>query len=338
MLARPQLEFTDKSLSQENVWRKPDRSPLCMPSHAPGHQYPWLSAAIPSKDAAAFIIPLPGVLLGSRSQDLAPRKASTKNARPSKALTLVRKGQFLYGAVQMNGSDIELATTHAYTVILDALREMPECRLLRVWHYLPDINSENNGIERYQAFSRARYDAMAAYGYQMADDLPAASAIGTKSDHLVVHFIAAQGLATSIENPRQMSAYRYPRQYGPRSPSFSRAILHNGKNQQQLFISGTASIIGHTTVAPLEPERQTLITLENLSLLLDSAGFPALSKLGSNADWCVYVRARHLVAAIDPILRERFGKDSRISYLEGDICRQDLLVEIEGLIHRPIAP
>ena len=57
---------------------------------------------------------------------------------------------------------------------------------------------------------------------------------------------AAQRVAltgTPVENPRQVSAYRYPREYGPQSPTFARALLPPSP-RVPLLLSGTASIDG----------------------------------------------------------------------------------------------
>jgi len=64
----------------------------------------------------------------------------------------------------------------------------------------------------------------------------------------VVYFLASPARARALENPRQISAYRYPRDYGPDSPTFSRAAIAAATVGQQLFISGTASILGHESV------------------------------------------------------------------------------------------
>ena len=60
-----------------------------------------------------------------------------------------------------------------------------------------------------------------------------------------IYFLAGAHPAHILGNPRQVNAYDYPSLYGPRSPSFARASLYRSDSATQLFISGTASVVGH---------------------------------------------------------------------------------------------
>ena len=123
--------------------------------------------------------------------------------------------------------------------------------LLRVWNYFADINLEFDGLENYQRFCRARAAAFQQRFGEFVPRLPSASAIGTESGSSVVYFIAACQPGVHRENPRQLSAYSYPPQYGPRSPSFARATLNRFDGRDVFFISGTASIVGHAELGGL---------------------------------------------------------------------------------------
>lgn len=278
-----------------------------------------------------FTIPLHPVV--------APCKASIwtcsqapRISQSSETFSLVETDRLLLGSIRLPAERIEHATKLAYRTIQKTILQRPGFRLIRLWNYLPGINLADEGVERYRLFSRARHDVLASSGYRMSSDLPAASAVGSANGPLVIHFLAGPGELTTVENPRQVSAYRYPRTYGPRSPSFSRAVIYNSELGRQLFLSGTASIIGHETIAPLEPEKQTHVTLDNLSALLDSAGYPKLNSLGSSASWVVYIRDPSHIDRIQPLITDHLHPDARIIYLQGDICRKDLMVEIEGTV------
>ncbi|MEY4684989.1 MAG: hypothetical protein RLZ25_1448 [Pseudomonadota bacterium] len=253
-------------------------------------------------------------------------------SHPSDNLTLTQTDHLLFGTVRLPAERIEYATQQAYRSILAIIQQHPGFRLIRLWNFFPGINLEDEGVERYRLFSRARYDALASSGYRMSSDLPAACAVGSKEGPLVIHFLAGNGALTTLENPRQISAYHYPRTYGPRSPSFSRAVIHSAHEGRQLFLSGTASIIGHETVAPLDPEMQTRVTLDNVAALLESANYPSMNALGSLASWVVYVREPSHIHQIRPLICDHIHPESGIVYLQGDICRKDLMVEIEGTI------
>ncbi len=121
---------------------------------------------------------------------------------------------------------LQAATRRAYERILGALRARGYPHLLRIWHFFPRITSVENGIERYQAFCVGRHQALSS-AVDFERTLPAATAIGSQGDGLLLYFIAATNPGLQVENPRQVSAFHYPRQYGPKSPSFSRAILQH---------------------------------------------------------------------------------------------------------------
>jgi len=259
--------------------------------------------------------------------DQAPRQSLR-----SDSLTLTQTDHLLFGTVRLPSERIEQATRLAYRSIQKTIQHHPGFRLIRLWNFFPGINDSDEGNERYRLFCRARHDVLASSGYRMSSDLPAASAVGSKEGPLVIHFLASNGNMKTVENPRQMSAYLYPRAYGPRSPSFSRAVIHSAGKGRQLFLSGTASIIGHETIAPRDPEMQAKVTLDNLSSLLASAGYPSIRNLGKEASWIVYIRDPGHIHQIRSIISNHMHSESRIAFLQGDICRQDLMVEIEGTI------
>jgi chorismate lyase/3-hydroxybenzoate synthase len=120
----------------------------------------------------------------------------------------------------------EHTAQRAYAQLLCALDELGCPHLLRVWNYFPSINADEQGMERYQRFCIGRHRAFEHhYRNRMIERLPAASAIGTRDSNLIIYFIAARDLGQHLENPRQVSAYCYPKKYGPASPTFSRASV-----------------------------------------------------------------------------------------------------------------
>jgi chorismate lyase / 3-hydroxybenzoate synthase len=230
-------------------------------------------------------------------------------------------------------SALHEATTQAYREICATVDAENYPHLLRVWNYLPDINRDSHGSERYRQFNSARQHALRESGRSLAGNVPAASALGAVSDSpLVVYFLAGRTAPSFVENPRQLSAYHYPRQYGSHSPVFSRATLWRQPDGLALFISGTASIVGHRSLHIGDTAAQTRETLTNIEALLAEANRVARGvhfQLGALA-LKVYVRRPADLSVIKAELSAALGDSARVIYLRADICRQDLLVEIEA--------
>ena len=77
------------------------------------------------------------------------------------------------------GSALQSATELAYSEIFAVLEALGIPHLLRVWNYLPDINAETHGSERYWQFNSARQDAFIACGRTVAGAVPAACGVGS---------------------------------------------------------------------------------------------------------------------------------------------------------------
>src|SRR5437763_15542942 len=96
--------------------------------------------------------------------------------------------------------------------------------------------------------------------------------------------------------------------------------------------SGTSGIVGHTSMHDCDPVAQTRETHANIEALLAEANrvaHGARFELGALA--CkVYVRRPADLPVIKAELAAALGAGARVIYLQADICRQDLLVEIEA--------
>jgi chorismate lyase/3-hydroxybenzoate synthase len=237
-------------------------------------------------------------------------------------------GNALFGVLQIEQSGGLADTTRAaYERIIDCVDRQGFPHLLRLWNYFPQINAPESGLERYRCFSAGRHDAFVAKGRTIGPGTPAACALGTASGPIVIYFLAATHAGTAVENPRQVSAYDYPIQYGPRSPSFSRATRVGGGPQPMLLISGTASIVGHETVHPGDARQQLEETLTNLRAVSADTAHGDGGRLYLKA----YLRDAAYLPFVQTRLRAEFGPQAHIAYLQADICRSDLLLEIDGL-------
>ncbi len=231
------------------------------------------------------------------------------------------------------GTALQVATERAYRAIFATLDELAYPHLLRVWNYVPRINADTHGMERYRQFNNARRETLAACGRDVTGNVPAACALGSAAGSpLVIYFLASRDAPRVVENPRQISAYEYPPQYGPR-PVFSRASVMQDRSTSMLFISGTASIVGHETLHAGDAAAQTRETLANIDALLEEANRMMRGPrfdIGRLA-FKVYVRNSGDLPVVQSQLQAALGPDAQLMYLQADICRQDLLVEIEAI-------
>jgi len=216
----------------------------------------------------------------------------------------------------------------------DLLLAAEGMHLCRIWNFIPDINGRtDSGLERYQAFSKARsLEFEARFGPDFRRRLPAASAVGAGSDNVVVWFVAASREATHVENPRQVPAYDYPPEYGPRPPSFSRATRVSFDGETDIFVSGTSAVVGSDTVAPNDTRAQLECTLENLAAVSGACGLGPNLGGGRAAfrQFSVYLRRPEDKSWILPALEGRlFGTGDLVSVAKADICRAELNIEIE---------
>jgi chorismate lyase/3-hydroxybenzoate synthase len=228
--------------------------------------------------------------------------------------------------------DLGEVALRAFSGIFEFLQRSNYANLIRVWNYFPEINAIENNMERYRSFSIGRHEAFVRY-QKKVEDSPAACALGSHGGSLVIYFIATRSPGLQIENPRQVSAYNYPEQYGPRSPTFSRATLAFQDATPTLFISGTASILGHETVYPASVSLQTRETLVNIRTVIAQAALKGFAPVdfATGLALKVYVRHAEDFAEVVNIIQEEFGKPAELIVLQADICRADLLVEIEAV-------
>ncbi len=228
-------------------------------------------------------------------------------------------------------TDIGAATLAVYRELLHRVGELGYPHLVRIWNFVPAINNGLGDEEVYARFNRGRALAFDQLGLQ-PHQYPAATGVGSPAESsLTVIIFASRSQPLAIENPRQVSAYRYPRHYGPRSPAFARAMLLPDRAGGNLFISGTASIVGHESLhADIESQLQE--TLANLDQLMGAVGarLPGTA-FGPGRSWRVYLRDPADLERVEPEITRRLGNRESVVFLQADICRRELRVEIEGV-------
>lgn len=250
------------------------------------------------------------------------------------AIRYSHDGALMFGVLEWEEPDggILHASAHAYAAMMAFWRDSGYPHLLRIWNYFDAITEGEGDGERYRQFCVGRVQGL---GDVDTRTLPAATAIGSRDGRRVlqVYWLAAREPGLPLENPRQVSAYRYPREYGPQSPTFARALLPPS-SRVPLLLSGTASIVGHASQHADSLRAQLDETLTNLDSLLGAARerAPTLSPhLDGTSRLKVYVRDAVDADAVAAQLEARLGTRVPWLMLHADVCRRELLVEIEGM-------
>lgn len=242
-----------------------------------------------------------------------------------------RGGGWLYAAVECHEKDHggpAGAAEYAYRLLSAFVAAATERHVQRIWNYLGAINAGAGDDERYKQFCNGR---IAGMGDVFAQGFPAASAIGHHADPglLQVYLLATDREGTRVENPRQVSAWRYPRQYGRTPPSFARATLLPANDV--LAISGTAAVVGHASAHAGDLGAQLAETRRNLDALLAEGGLP--DGFDARAPLKAYVRHPGDVGVVRDFAQACWP-EAPLLVVHGDICREELLVEIDGWRYR----
>lgn len=244
-------------------------------------------------------------------------------------------GRFLYsGGWQGDlSADIGVQSREVFQRIggLLAAEEFAVDSIVRQWNYIERITVHEAGRQHYQMFNNARGEFYASG--QWVNGYPAATGIGSRCGGVLVDFDAVKFknticFCTSIDNKLQVAAHAYSdnvlKEGGSEkaSPKFERAKSLNFDQQRIVYVSGTASIRGEESLGVGSIERQTKITLENISLLTDNMPMSSAR---------VYLKHREDYEVVKHCFALR-EKNVAVLFVEADVCRDELLIEIEGIV------
>lgn len=222
-------------------------------------------------------------------------------------------------------------------------------QVIRTWLYLGDIVGPEADTQRYKELNRARTDFYEHFtfgqnctpaGWQRAV-YPASTGIGTSGKGIMMSCIALDNsrsdlLLVPLENPQQTAAFDYGSHYSPRSPKFCRAMAVAAGDSATIFVSGTASITQSETRHVGDVEGQTDLTLDNIEALISEGNFCRhnVPGLGATLDDLalvrVYIKRQEDFEKCRAVCRKRLGELPTV-YAVADVCRPELLVEIEGV-------
>jgi chorismate lyase/3-hydroxybenzoate synthase len=280
------------------------------------------------------------------AQRLWGERAEERRFDGGRALLRVREGgEFLWlewtirGASELADADFSAAVARAYAALGELLRQRAR-HPLRIWNYLAQIRrSGSAGFTRYELFNAGRRAGYASwFGERLERGLPASSAVGCPGEDWVVHVLAAGEAGVPVENPRQRPAYRYSPRYGPVAPCFARATLVPRPGAEPwAVLSGTASIVGEDSRHAGDLRAQLGETLDNLASVVSAcavrARLPAPREpLALCRELRAYVPQPQHAVAVQEALRRALPQLERLELVQAELCRPELLVELEGVL------
>lgn len=252
------------------------------------------------------------------------------------------------GAATLNAADFQRHSTEAYELIAERLRQCRAVYPVRLWNFIPGILAPLGDLpHRYMVFNAGRFEAFTQW-LGSRDDfdrcIATASGVGHTGDDLFIHCLAASDPGRPIENPRQTSSYRYSKRYGPLPPCFARAtrLTVSPSRFPWLLVGGTASVHGEESMHRGDLQAQAGETFQNLASVV-RAGLNHKAPVTRLDDREVddmlerlrylrvyYVHQEHLYT-ISRLIAKRFPDARDVEYVQAELCRPELLVEIEGV-------
>lgn len=244
-------------------------------------------------------------------------------------------GRFLYaGGFQSDiiFETVEVQSKEVFRIIdgLLDLEDIPINHIIRQWNYIEDITGFQGPNQNYQSFNNGRSEF---YGQtSWTNGYPSATGIGTNLGGIVVDFDAAvftspNAFATPIDNKLQIAAHSYSRkvlkdaQDRKSTPKFERAKSMTFGDRRFIYISGTAAIRGEESLKGVGLEKQLRTTMENIAQLTGDAQLKILR---------IYLKNKHDYPLAVKLM-EGYNLSIPVSYMCAGVCRDELLVEIEGI-------
>jgi chorismate lyase/3-hydroxybenzoate synthase len=257
---------------------------------------------------------------------------------PADAFTLVTAR--VADVPDLTPAELEQQTFAAYVSIAEQLAASAHRHPVRFWNHVPFITEPADaGRDNYMVFNAGRFRAFSDwYGgpARFEREVATASATGHWGRDLVVHCLATDAAGAAVNNPRQVAPYHYSQRFGPLPPCFARATRLESRGL--LLVGGTASVRGEDSVHIDDLAAQCRETYVNLAALVSAAIGRRLTPsvklprlLSAFRDLRVYYPDRAHEREIEQSIRANFPNLAGLEMLHADLCRAELLVEIEGV-------
>ncbi len=216
--------------------------------------------------------------------------------------------------------------------------------ITRTWIYIHDIDGLDKSDNNYQGMNHARKEIYNKINFagrtDSLVDFPASTGIGLQDRALTYSTLACKpgmlNKVISIENQAQTPAFEYPEVESKFQPLFSRAIALLDEEKALCSVSGTASILEAKSMYIGDAEKQTEVTLDNIENLISKDNLKANNIEVANGgleavvQFVVYIKYPENLDKIKSICQKRLPADIPQFYVHADVCRDDLLVEVEA--------
>lgn len=245
------------------------------------------------------------------------------------------EGSYMY-AGGFHGENIQdniaKQSKEAFQKIERLLRKegFPINSIVRQWNYIEQITKNSKEGQNYQGFNNARGNFYSLGNWSKG--YPAATGIGASLGGILIDldavvFTSPYCYVTPIDNKLQVAAHSYSsevlKKAGEKNstPKFERAKSITFGDDRFIYISGTAAIRGEQTLTGVGLKRQLQVTLENISQLIGNSELRMLR---------VYLKEKSFYEEAHELM-EQYQLNIPISYMQADVCREELLIEIEGI-------
>lgn len=231
--------------------------------------------------------------------------------------------------------------------VFNRIEEIMRCEnfpinsIVRQWNYIQNISMFDGEHQNYQDFNDSR-----SHFYTKSDwssGYPAATGIGTLYGGVMVEIVALKGaglINLALDNPLQIAAHKYsqgvllgaidPNFNNRTTPKFERARVVGITNSETVYISGTAAIRGEKSLIANDITEQTRITMQNIDYLVSNENYPVENVSRTYKILRIYVKNPCQMEGARQYMNANYPDITKI-YICADICRDELLVEIEGI-------
>lgn len=206
--------------------------------------------------------------------------------------------------------------------------------IYRQWNYIEQITAMNDERQNYQEFNDARsrfYNSA-----EWSNGYPAATGIGTSCGGVMIEAYAIKGnnvVNHAIDNPVQVSAHNYSQKVltgktdeaQRTTPKFERARIVGNT----VYISGTAAIKGENSLPLDKAAAQTAETMQIIKSLTATGNIPVDCTATDYTLLRTYIKNSSDASEVMEFMEAHYPAVPK-HYLIADVCRPELLIEIEG--------